>query len=158
MSLRRRIYFPALLISEKIIKIDLLVLHYYLYRIWNGTWKYLCCCSCAELCLTLCDPVDCSMPGFPVHHQLPEFAQTHVHRVSDAIQQSHPLSSLSLPAFSLSLYQGLFQWLSSLHQVTKVLELQLQHQSFQWIFRLIFFPWLNNISLRGWITFLFFHS
>ena len=76
---------------------------------------------------TLCDPMDCSMPGFPVHHQLLEFVQTHVHRVSDAIQPSHPLSSTS-PTFSLSQHQGLFQWVSSSHQVAKVLEFQLQHQ------------------------------
>ena len=74
----------------------------------------------------LCDPMDCSMPGLPVHHQLPELAQTHVHRVRDAIQPSHPLSSPSLPAFSLSRHQGLFQWIGSSHQVAKVLELQLQ--------------------------------
>ena len=65
------------------------------------------------------DPMDCSMPGFPVHHQLPELAQTHVCRVGDAIQSSHPLSSPSPPAFNLSQYQGLFQWVSSLHQVAK---------------------------------------
>jgi len=79
-------------------------------------------------------PMDCSMPGFPVCHQLPELTQTHVHRVGDAIQPSHPLSSPS-PAFNLSQHQGLIQWVSSLHQVAKILELQLQHQSFQWIFR-----------------------
>ena len=75
----------------------------------------------------LCDPMDCSTPGFPVHHHLPEFAQPHVHWVSDAIQPSHPLSSPSPPAFSLSQYQGLFQWVGSSHQVAK--ELELQHQS-----------------------------
>ena len=90
--------------------------------------------SVAQSCLTLCDPMDCSMPGFPVHHQLLEFVQTHVHRVSDAIQPSHPLSSTS-PTFSLSQHQGLFQWVSSSHQVAKVLELPLQHQSFQWLFK-----------------------
>ena len=73
--------------------------------------------------------------GFPVHHQLPELTQTHVHWVRDAIQPSHLLSSPSPPAFSLSQHQGLFQWVSSLYQVAKVLELQLQHQSFQSIFR-----------------------
>ena len=78
-----------------------------------------------------------STPGFPVHHQLPELAQTHVHWVSDAIQPSHPLLSPSPPAFNLSHHQGLFQWVSSLHQVAKVLELQLQHQSFQWISRTV---------------------
>ena len=65
--------------------------------------------SVAQLCPTLCDPVDCSTPGFPVHHQLPEFTQTHIHRVGDAIQPSHPVSSLSLPAFNLSQHQGLFK-------------------------------------------------
>ena len=83
----------------------------------------------------LWDPMDCSTPGFPVHHQLPELVQTHVHWVGDAIQQSHPLLSSSSPAFNISQHQGLFQWVSSSHQVAKVLELQLQHQSFQWIFR-----------------------
>ena len=91
--------------------------------------------SVAQLCPTLCDPMNCSMPGLPVHHQLPEFTQTHVHQVGDAIQPSHPLLSPSHPAFNLSHYQGLFKWVSSSHQVAKVLELQLQHQSFQWIFR-----------------------
>ena len=90
--------------------------------------------SVAQLCLTLCDPMNCSMPGLPVHHQHPELAQTHVHRVCDAIQSSHPLSSPS-PAFNLAQHQGLFQWVSSSHQVAKGLEFHLQHQSFQWIFR-----------------------
>jgi len=74
-----------------------------------------CCYSVAKLCLTLCDPMDCSMPGFPVLYYLLEFAQTHVHWVSDAIQSSHPLSSPSPPAFNLSQHQGLFQWISSSH-------------------------------------------
>ena len=78
--------------------------------------------------------MDCSTPGFPVHHQLPEPAQTHVHQVHDVILPSHPLSSPSLPAFNLSQHQGLFKWVSSSHQVAKVLEFQLQYQSFQWIF------------------------
>ena len=90
--------------------------------------------SVTQLCLTLCNLMDCRTPDFPVLHQLPELAQTHVHRVGDAIQPSHPLLSPS-PAFSLSQHQGLFKWVSSLHQVAKVLEFQLQHQSFQWIFR-----------------------
>ena len=80
-------------------------------------------------------PLDCSMPGLPVHHQLLEFTQTHVHSVSDAIQPSHSLSSPSPPALSLSQHRGLFKWVSSSHQVAKVLEFQLQHQSFQWILR-----------------------
>ena len=88
--------------------------------------------SLSHSCLTLCDPMDCSTPGLPVHHQLQELTQTHVHRVSDAIQPSHPLSSPSPPAFALSQHQGLFKWVSSSHQVAKILEFQLQHQSFQW--------------------------
>ena len=88
--------------------------------------------SLDQSCPTLCDPMNCSTPGLPVHHQLLEFTQTHVHRVSDAIQPSHPLSSPSPPAPNLSQHQGLFQWVSSLHEVAKVLEFQLQHQSFQW--------------------------
>ena len=79
--------------------------------------------------------MDCSTPGLPVHHQLPELAHAHVHRVGDAIQPSHPLSSPFPPAFNLSQHQGLFQWVSSSHQVAKVLEFQPQHQSFQWTSR-----------------------
>ena len=75
--------------------------------------------SVAQLCPTLCDAIDCSTPGFPVHHQLPEFAQTHVHQVGDAIQTSYPLLSPSQPAFSLSQHQDLFKWVSSLYQVAK---------------------------------------
>ena len=89
----------------------------------------------AQSCLTLLDPVDCSTPGFRVHHQLPELTQTHVHQVGDAIKPSHPLSTPSPPTFNLSQHQGLFQGVSSLYQVAKVLEFPLQHQSFQWIFR-----------------------
>ena len=91
--------------------------------------------SVTELCPALCYPTDCSMPGLPVHHQFPEFTQTHVRWAGDAIQPSHPLSSPSPPAFNLSQHQGLFKWVSSSHQVAKGLEFQLQHQSFQWIFR-----------------------
>ena len=86
----------------------------------------LTCCSLVQFssvtqsCPTLCDPMDCSMPSLPVHHQLPEFTQTHVHWVDDAIQPSHPLSSPS-PTFNLSQHQGLFQWVSSVNQVDKVL-------------------------------------
>ena len=79
---------------------------------------------------TLCDPMDCSMQGFLVHHQLPELTQTHVHQVGDAIQPSHPMLSPSPPAFSLSQNQGLFQGVSSSYQVAEVLEFELQHQSF----------------------------
>ena len=88
--------------------------------------------SVAQLCPTLWDPMNCSMPGLPVHHQLLEFTQTHVHWVGDAIQPSHPLSSPSPPALSLSQHQDFFKWVSSSHQVARVLEFQLQHQSFQW--------------------------
>ena len=106
----------------------------------NLPWPHLnlcCCCSDAQSCLTLCNPTDCSTPGLPVHHQLPEFTQTHVHWVGDVIQPSHPLSSPS-PACNLSQHQGLFPSVGSLHQVAKGLEFQLQHQSFQWIFRVDF--------------------
>ena len=88
-----------------------------------------------QSCLTLCNPMNCSTPGLLVHHQLLGFTQTHVHWVSDAIQSSHPLSSRSPPAFNLSQHQGLFKWVISSHQVASVLEFQLQHQSFQLIFR-----------------------
>ena len=97
---------------------------------WNLASFYTWVSSVTQSCPTLCNPVDCSTPGLPVHHQFPELAQTHVHRVGDAIQPSHPLLSPSLPAFNLSQLQGLFQGVSSLHQVAKLLELQ--HQSFQW--------------------------
>ena len=80
-------------------------------------------------------PMDCSMPGFPVLHHLQELALSHVHWISDAIQPSHPLSPPSPPALNLPLHQGLFWWISSLHQVAKVLEFQLQYQSFQWTLR-----------------------
>ena len=90
--------------------------------------------SVAQLCPTLCNPMDWSTQSFPVHHQLPELTQTHIHRVGDAIQPSHPLLSPYPPAFNLSQHQDLFHWVSFLHQVAKVLEFQLQHQSFQWIF------------------------
>ena len=105
----------------------------------------------AQLCPTLCDPMDCSTPGFPVHHQLLDLAQTHVYRVGDAIQLSHPLLSPFPPAFSLSQHQGLFQWVSSSHQVAKVLEFQLQHQSFQRHSRLISFRmgWLDLLAVQG---------
>ena len=81
--------------------------------------------SVAQSCSTLCDPMNRSTPGLPVHHQLPEFTQTHVHRVSDAIQPSHPLSSFSPPAPNPSQHQSLFQWVNSSNEVAKVLEFQL---------------------------------
>ena len=88
--------------------------------------------SVTQSCPTLCDPMNHSTPGFPIHHQLPESNQTHVHWVGDDIQPSHPLSSPSPPALNLSQHQGLFKWVSSSHQGAKVLEFHLQHQSFQW--------------------------
>ena len=94
--------------------------------------------SVAQSCLTLCKPMDCSTPGFPVRHQLLELAQTHVHPVSETIQPSHPV---------LSQHQGLSQWVSSLHQVAKMLELQLQHQSFQLNIQDLF-----PLGLTGWIS------
>ena len=87
--------------------------------------------SVAQLCPTLCNPMNCSMPGLPVHHQLPEFTHTLVHRVGDAIQPSHPLSSPSPPAPNPYQHQSLFQWVNSSHEVAKVLEFQRQHQSFR---------------------------
>ena len=102
----------------------------------KGVW--LPCCSVWKQCLTLCDLMNYSTPGFPVLHYLSEFAQTHVHWVDDAIQPSHPL----LSAFSSSTQSfpasGSFQWVSSSHQVAKVMEFQLQDQSFQWIFKVDF--------------------
>ena len=94
-----------------------------------------CCCSVAKSRLTLCHPMDCSTPGFSVLNYLLEFAQTHGHW--DAIQTSHTLLYAS-PTLNISQLQCLFQWVDSLHQVAKVLELQLQHQSFQWLFRVDF--------------------
>ena len=107
--------------------------------------------SVTQSCLILGDPMDCSTPGFPVHHQLPEFTQTYVHWVSDAIQPTHPLPSPSPPAFNLSQHQGLFTWVSSLHQVANVLEFQLHPQSYQQIFRRYFFrvDWLDLLAVQG---------
>ena len=99
---------------------------------WNKTIYSVQFSSVAQSCPALCDPMNCSIPGLSVHHQLPEFTQTHVHQVSDAIQPSHPRSSPSPPAPNPSQHQSLFQWVNSLHEVAKVLEFQLQHQSFQW--------------------------
>ena len=99
--------------------------------------RHCCCYSVTCSCPTLHDPVNYNTPGFPVFHNLPEFAQMHVCWVNDAIQTSRPLSPPSL-ALNPSQHQGLFQWVRSSHQVTRVLELQLQHQSLQWIFRVNF--------------------
>ena len=107
----------------------------FIATLWEVGAVFCSVSSVAQLCLTLHNPMDCSMLGFPVYHQLPEFTQTHVHPIDDATQPSHPLLSPSPPAFNLSQHQGLFQSVGSLHQVAKVLEFQLQYQSFQWIFR-----------------------
>ena len=112
-----------------------------------------CSCSVVKSHPTLCNPMDCSTPGFPVLHYLPEFAQTHVHRVSDAIQPSYPLSSSSPFAITCSQHQSFFQWVSFSHQVAKVLEFQLQHQSFQWhpsILVLILLKSFLWSSLKTW--------
>ena len=99
-----------------------------------------CCCSITQWCLTLCDCMDCSMPRFPVLQYLPEFAQTFVHWVNDAIQLSYPLSPPSPPALNLSQHQSVFQWVSSSHQRAK--ELELRQQSIQWVFRVDLLVWL----------------
>ena len=107
--------------------------HYYLSKFHIYVFSSVQFSSVAQSCLTLWNPMNHSTPGLPVHHQLAEFTQTHVHRVGDAIQPSHPLSSPSPPAPNPSKHQSLFQWVnSSPHEVAKVLEFQLQHQSFQW--------------------------
>ena len=102
--------------------------HFYLFCDMSAKYQF---SSVTQSCPTLCDPMNCSMPGLPVHHQLPEFIQTHVHRVGDAIQPSHPLLSPSPPAPNPSQYHSLFLWVNSSHEVVKVLEFQLQHQAFQ---------------------------
>ena len=102
--------------------------------------------SVAQSCLTLCKPMDCSMPGLPAHHQLLEFTQIHLHWVSDAIQPCYALSYPSPPAFNLSQHQGLFTWVSSSHQVAKVMEFQLQEQ---------FLPMNSqdwSLGWNGWIS------
>ena len=103
--------------------------------------------------------MDCSILGLPVHHQFPEFTRTYVHWVRDAIQASRSLSSPS-PLANLSQHQGLFQWLSSSHQVAKVLEFQFQHQSFQLIFKLISvrLDWLDLLAVQGTLKILQHHS
>ena len=107
---------------------------------------------------TLCSPIDSSTPGFPVLHQLSELAQTHVHWVRHTFQPSHPLPPPS-PAFNLSQNQDLFQWVSSSHQVAKVLEFQLQPQSFQWIFRFPFrMDWFDLVVQEALKSLLQHHS
>ena len=122
----------------------------------NGEYPWLSqFSSVAQSCPTLCGPMNCSTPGLPVHHQPPESTQTHVYWVGDAIQPSHPLLSPSPPALNLSQHQGLFKWVSSSHQVAKVLDFQLQHQSFhlqlftymEWSLHVTFKCPRNRISL-----------
>ena len=118
-------------------------LNFYLHSLYLTASLSYWCCSAAKSCSTLCNPMDCRIPGFPVLYLLPEVAQTHVLWVNDTIPPSHPLSSPSSPAFNLFQHQGLFQWFWSSHQVAKILELQLQHQSFQWMLRVDFlYHWL----------------
>ena len=117
--------------------------------------EWILSCSVAKSHPTLCNPMDCSMPGFPVLHYVPEFAQTHVHPTISSSISSSP------PALNLSQHQGLFQWVcSSHHQVAKVLELQLQHQSFQWILGLISFriDWFDLLAVQDTLKGLFQHS
>ena len=135
---------------------------------FTGSWKgdtniiidmyfYLCLFYCGKISqfscsfVSICNPMDRSVPGFRVHHQLLKLAQTHVHRVGDAIQPSHPLLPPSPPAFNLSQHPGLFKRVSSSHQVAKVSELQLQHQSFQWLLGLISLriDWFELLAVQG---------
>ena len=103
----------------------------------------------SQSCPTLCNPMNSTMPGLPVHHQLPKFTQTHVHRVSDAIQPSHPLLSPSPPAPNPSQHRSLFQWVNSLHEVAKVLEFQLEHHSFQRTLISFRMDWLYLLAVQG---------
>ena len=115
------------------------------YGLWSrlqntSTATLTICCSggsVAKSCVTLGTPMNCSTPGFPVLHPPAGLAQTHVHQVCDAIQPSHPLLSPFPPAFNFPQHQGLFPWVSSSHQVVKVVELHLQHRCFQWIFSVL---------------------
>ena len=119
-------------------------------RFFIGQLHFIQFISVAQLCRTLCNPMDCSTPGLPVHHQLPEFTQTHVYWVGDVIQPSHPLSSPSSPTFNISQHRGLFKWVSSLHQVAKILKFQLQHPSFHEYSGLISFrmDWFDLLAVH----------
>ena len=125
------------------------------FEFWNNLNKLnvsCCyCCSVAQSCPTLCNPIECSMPGSLVLHYLLEFIQIHVHWVNEAIQTSHSLLPSTPSAVNLSHHQGLFQWVGSLHQVTKVLELQFQHQSFNEHSELISFgiDWFDLLVVQG---------
>ena len=108
-------------------------------------------CQFTQSCSTLCNPMNCSTPGLPVHHQLPEFTHTYVHWVGDTIQPSHPLSSPSPPTFNLSQHQGLFQWVNSSHQVAQVLEFQFSISPSNEYSGLISFrmDWLDLRAVQG---------
>ena len=124
---------------------------------WYFISSPVCCYSVTPSCPPPFDPLDCSMPGFPVLHHLPELAQTHVHRVSHAMKPSHPRSSPSPPFFSLSQHHGLLKWVTSSHRVVKVLELQ--HQPFQWIQDWSPLGWTGWISLQSkGLSRVFFHT
>ena len=125
---------------------------------WNKKYDLVQVSSVTQSCLTLCNPVNCSTQSLPVHHQLPEFTQTHVHRVSDAIQPSHPLPSrppLLLPSIFPSI--SLFKWVSS-HQLAKVLEFQLQHQSFHPGLISFRVDWLDLLAVQGTLKSLLQHN
>ena len=117
-------------------------LSYYMYLyvcVCVHVYIHTCCfCSVTQLRPPFCELVDCSIPGLPSPHHLPEFVQIHVHCIGDAIQPSHPLMPSSPSALNLSQHQELFQWIVCSHQMTKILELQLQHQCFQQVFRIDF--------------------
>ena len=116
--------------------------------------------SVTQSCPTLCDPMDCGMPGFSVHHHFPEPTQTHVHIISDAIQPSHPLSFPSPPTFNLSQHQGLFKWVSSSHLVAKVLEFIFNISPSNEYLGLISFRmyWLDILAVQGTLTSLLQHT
>ena len=119
-----------------------------------------CCCSVVQSCPTLCDPTDCSTPGLPIPHRLPEFAQVHVHCISDAVQPSHPLMTSSPSALDLSQHYGVFQYVICSHQMTKILELQLHHQSFSEYSGLISLKidWFDLLTVQGTFRSLQHHS
>ena len=134
---------------------------HFINKIWQKWCPGLtiCYCSVTQSSLTLCDPMDCSMPGFPILHHLPELAKTYAHWVGNIIRPSHPLSP-SPPAFNLSHRQGFFQWVGSSYQVAKVLELQFQHPSFHecsgWInFRI---HWFDSLAVQGTLKSLLQHD
>ena len=138
----------SILSTSSMIYHDQYPIYYFIYNLLDqGVESWVCthclsygnsCYSVAQVCLTLCSPMDCSMPGFPVLPHLLEFAQTHVRWFGDAIQLSHPLSPPSPLSLNLCHHQGLFQWVGSLHQEAKALTLRLQHPSVQWTFRIDF--------------------